>query len=563
MKLTDLTTGVRFYMGSSEQIWQVTSVDPVKATASVIAEGLVASRAYHEIRMDVTWNECSLRQWLNQEYYKTEFTDVERQAIRLHENINPMNLKYRTRGGFNTQDHFYLPSLGEITAMTKGGAAKPLGKYWWLRSSGLFQNYAAIVNADGTISDRGHFVDHSRGVRPMFQLDMNSDFVRGLTAVPDTQAVGRLWRYQTSEAKSFGVGTVFTMGTTPASWRIFQMDTTARIALAIAEKTVVARRYHDTREDVTWERSDLRAWLNTTYYQTAFTEMERRAIVPRMNINPMNLKHGTLGGKNTTDRVWILNLKEAETYFPESQKRSVKVMWWLRSAGLMQNYAALVDPEGTIQDRGNFVDNIRGVRPVVILDLDSELVRSLSGQKTEQPKKTELKKTESKKPIASQQLPVKQQRIPAEQQRIMGTLGGAYTGTSPFIFVSYAHKNTEIVEPIIRKLQKEGYHVWYDTNIELGSSWDEDIASHVEDCHLFIAMISKEYLESDNCKDELNFARDENKKMLLIYLDDSTLSGGMRMRLGRLQALFKNTMDDKEFYERLYTVEGIQAARQE
>ena len=42
----------------------------------------------------------------------------------------------------------------------------------------------------------------------------------------------------------------------------------------------------------------------------------------------------------------------------------------------------------------------------------------------------------------------------------------AYNGNEPYIFISYAHKDSDKVLPIIRELQSRGYRVWYDAGIE-------------------------------------------------------------------------------------------------
>lgn len=133
-----------------------------------------------------------------------------------------------------------------------------------------------------------------------------------------------------------------------------------------------------------------------------------------------------------------------------------------------------------------------------------------------------------------------------------------YDESKPFLFVSYAHKDTEKVVPIIERLQKEGYNVWYDDGIDPGTEWDENIAKHVINCSYFVAFISKSYIDSDNCKDELNYSRDLKKEQLLVYLEDVVLPDGMAMRLNRLQAIWWNKYDDKEEpYLRLFSAKGI------
>ena len=38
----------------------------------------------------------------------------------------------------------------------------------------------------------------------------------------------------------------------------------------------------------------------------------------------------------------------------------------------------------------------------------------------------------------------------------------AYEGTEPYIFVSYAHRDSERVFEVLGELQSRGYRFWYD-----------------------------------------------------------------------------------------------------
>lgn len=137
-----------------------------------------------------------------------------------------------------------------------------------------------------------------------------------------------------------------------------------------------------------------------------------------------------------------------------------------------------------------------------------------------------------------------------------------YDGEDPHIFVSYAHRCRAEVLPVIARMQKDGYRVWYDEGIDPGTEWDENIAVHVEKCTVFLAFLSREYLDSDNCRDELNYARDLKKSLLLIYLQEVKLPSGMALRLNRLQAIHKYTYtDEEEFYEKLYSAPELAVCR--
>ena len=116
-----------------------------------------------------------------------------------------------------------------------------------------------------------------------------------------------------------------------------------------------------------------------------------------------------------------------------------------------------------------------------------------------------------------------------------------YGGILPYIFVSYAHRDNRRAMEILGLLFSQSYRIWYDEGIEPGSDWDEYIASRIEGCECFLALLSEAFLDSPNCRDELNYARDLGKQSILLYLDDIELPGGMRMRLGRSQAMRPRT----------------------
>ena len=137
-----------------------------------------------------------------------------------------------------------------------------------------------------------------------------------------------------------------------------------------------------------------------------------------------------------------------------------------------------------------------------------------------------------------------------------------YKGQENYIFISYSHRNAPAVLQVVQQLQKDGHRVWYDEGIDPGTEWDENIAQHVKDCHCFVAFLSKEYLQSTNCKDELNYARELDKPRLLVYLEDVELPVGMQMRLSRLQAVHKYKYTDAAgFYEKLYDFSPLEECK--
>ena len=138
----------------------------------------------------------------------------------------------------------------------------------------------------------------------------------------------------------------------------------------------------------------------------------------------------------------------------------------------------------------------------------------------------------------------------------------AYNGDKPFIFISYAHKDSEKGLPVIAHLQNDGFRVWYDEGIAPGANWDVYISEHIDRSSDVLCFLSPSYVRSQNCRDELALARAKGKPMNIVYVDDVTLSPGLRMRYGRIQALFKNKMPEDEFYRKLYETDAIKASRE-
>lgn len=129
-----------------------------------------------------------------------------------------------------------------------------------------------------------------------------------------------------------------------------------------------------------------------------------------------------------------------------------------------------------------------------------------------------------------------------------------YEGDKPYIFISYAHVDDAEVLPIISDMHKRGYNIWYDEGIEVGSEWQECIASHLADAHLVIAFISNGYMKSDNCRREMHYALSKRIKTINVFLEKTDLTPGMELQIGNIFALMKYTYPSEEhFFEKLYT----------
>lgn len=123
-----------------------------------------------------------------------------------------------------------------------------------------------------------------------------------------------------------------------------------------------------------------------------------------------------------------------------------------------------------------------------------------------------------------------------------------YEGNENYIFLSYSHKDSQTVIPIIERLDASGFRVWYDSGIEAGSEWPEYIEEHLKNASVVVVFISPSSVESRNCRNEINFALDLGKDILVVYLEETELAKGMRLQLTSTHSLYKQNHDSYESF---------------
>ena len=127
-----------------------------------------------------------------------------------------------------------------------------------------------------------------------------------------------------------------------------------------------------------------------------------------------------------------------------------------------------------------------------------------------------------------------------------------YEGNEPYIFVSYAHADDSQVLPLISEMNERGFNVWYDDGIEVGSEWQECIATHLERASVVISFISDAYVASANCRRELSFALAKGIDVINVFLEKSTLTPGLQLQVNNVFALFKYEMSEDKFADKFF-----------
>lgn len=174
-------------------------------------------------------------------------------------------------------------------------------------------------------------------------------------------------------------------GGEPISWRVLERDEDS--ALCITEHIIDSVPYHSYYAKTTWADCYLRSWANSTFLEEAFTPSEELRLKVNEVKTPGDPLWDTVGGKDCEDRVYLLSFKEADSYFkdahdrmatPTEHARKGKIyteddycLWWLRSPGHGQGFAATVWPVGGLDTAGSGVGRPGvGFRPVIRLKLN-------------------------------------------------------------------------------------------------------------------------------------------------------------------------------------------------
>lgn len=187
--------------------WRV--LDIQNNAALIITEEIIEQRPYHDAYKDITWADCTLRKYLNGEFYD-KFNEADRSRIIPVINKNLDNQWYGSKGGADTRDSVFLLSLEEVCTYfgdsrsklhnpgknqkywferkdenNSKRLARLQGKewawWWWLRSPGRVNVKAVyIFGTDGNIGIQGNNILKGNlsdgkctgGVRPALWLKL-------------------------------------------------------------------------------------------------------------------------------------------------------------------------------------------------------------------------------------------------------------------------------------------------------------------------------------------------------------------------------------------------------
>ena len=166
--------------------WRVLSVDG--NDAFLVTDDVIGKKKYNDAEGETTWKDCSLRKWLNEDFYDSTFTEEE-QGMIIPTTVKNEN-KYYNILQEDTTDKVSLLSIDDVTdsnygffdTYTVAAESRTIydsdgeGMPWWLRSPGLSNNSVTTVIFNGSLVEEGYSVDNiDVSVRPAIHIDISKD----------------------------------------------------------------------------------------------------------------------------------------------------------------------------------------------------------------------------------------------------------------------------------------------------------------------------------------------------------------------------------------------------
>ena len=150
-------------------------------------------------------------------------------------------------------------------------------------------------------------------------------------------------------------------------WRV--LDKKDGKVLLLKDKAFASTPFDEKGQNVTWESSSVREWLNNDFLQESFTENERNSILETTVKNIPNATYKTLAGNNTKDKFFLLSCDEVAKYYDAIHE--TKTCWWLRTPGAAENSMSFVYKDKTVMDYGYEVTNTNiTVKPAMWLNIE-------------------------------------------------------------------------------------------------------------------------------------------------------------------------------------------------
>ena len=145
--------------------------------------------------------------------------------------------------------------------------------------------------------------------------------------------------------------------------------------------------------------------------------------------------------------------------------------------------------------------------------------------------------------MASQTATPKEPKEKKEVIISMQTKFEAYTGKEPYLFVSYSHRDTDKVYPVLDVLYDHKYRLWYDESCETGNDFRDELRQRIKHCEAVLLFVSASSMNSPFCGMEIIVACEYGKRLFPIYLDDAVVPPAFQILLANTHHSTTDNMD--------------------
>ena len=373
--------------------WIVTGISGSRLR--LLSRYALDSKKYHNGNLSVSWQNSQLYNWLNGTFRKNAFTAEEQKLI------------YTSISLPTVEEAKELPQyirICEPTGYAVGQGAKQDQCDWWLSSGSTpcevsyngktWTAYcAAAVHADGKIWNPAYQVNYSgQTVRPTVIVDLGGSGAANVTPQPEPDTEPEIERQigvmldgePVASADDLQVLDVVTFGYYPQTakgalgpieWIVLDVD--GDQVTLLSKYALDSQKYHNGNLRVSWQNSKLYAWLNSTFWDTAFVPAEQRMLtmpvtlptVEQASSMPLSLRictstaYAIQQGADPKKCIWWLSSGSGEYQVKNGE------WWW--SDTRTANCASVVMANGQVAKAGYQVNySGKTVRPLIVIEID-------------------------------------------------------------------------------------------------------------------------------------------------------------------------------------------------
>ncbi len=120
------------------------------------------------------------------------------------------------------------------------------------------------------------------------------------------------------------------------------------------------------------------------------------------------------------------------------------------------------------------------------------------------------------------------------------------------LFISYSHQDEQYVSRLAQALEQEGFLPWVDNRIDYGTTWTGEVQRRLDECDVFLLVMTSHSFESRWVNNELSRAMRKNKPIFPLLLEGD--EPWLAVESIQFLDVRGEKLPDERFYQQLVTV---------